>query len=57
MLSMRCVQALKLTKCEFSKEGPHLLPYGVEAQLVINFNFRFEFEFRKHCTIKRDAVD
>jgi hypothetical protein len=22
-----------------------------------NFNFRFEFEFRKHCTIKRDAVD
>jgi hypothetical protein len=35
MLSMRCVQALKLNKCEFSKEGPHFLTYGVEAQLVI----------------------
>jgi hypothetical protein len=35
MLSMRCVQALKLNKCEFSKEDPHFLTYDVEAQLVI----------------------
>jgi hypothetical protein len=35
MLSMRCVQALKLNKCEFSKEGPHFLTYGIESQLVI----------------------
>jgi hypothetical protein len=33
--SMRSVQALKLNKCEFSKEGPHFLTYGVEAQLAI----------------------
>jgi hypothetical protein len=31
MLSMRCVQALKLFKCEFSKEDPHFFTYGVEA--------------------------
>jgi hypothetical protein len=35
MLSMRCVQALKLNKHELSKEGPHFLTYGVEAQLTI----------------------
>jgi hypothetical protein len=34
MLSMRCVQALKLNKCEFSKEGPLFRTYGVEAQLA-----------------------
>jgi hypothetical protein len=35
MLSMRCVQALKLNKCELTKEDPHFLTYGVEAQLAI----------------------
>jgi hypothetical protein len=35
MLSMRCVLAIKLNKHEISKEGPHFLTYGVEAQLAI----------------------
>jgi hypothetical protein len=35
MLLMRCVQALKLNKYEFSKGGPHFLTYGVEAHLAI----------------------
>jgi hypothetical protein len=46
MLSMRCVQALKLFKCEFSKEDPHFLRIVLKliGDLILIFGLNLSLE-------------